>query len=89
MFVGFLFVVFYIALQTFHNTIRIRNITSALASLSKAIAASGNVPVKNMDEVNAQWDKAKTRMNEATAVMGVMMVAIIIFLLALGRQGHF
>lgn len=89
MFIGLLFIIFYLALQSFHNTIRIKKILSALGSLSKAIAAAGNIPEKDQTEINAIWDKAKSSINEAAAVMGIMLVAILIFLIALGRQGHF
>jgi len=89
MFIALLFVIYYIALQSFHNTLRIRKITSALGSLSKAIAAAGNVPEKDQAEINAVWEKAKNSINEASAIMAITLVAICIFLIALGRQGHF
>lgn len=88
MFIAFLFLLFYLAIQSFHNTVRIRKITSALGSLSKAIAAAGHVPENEQAEISAAWDKAKTSINEATAVGGIALIGILIFLIAIWRQGH-
>ena len=89
MFVSFLILIFYLAMQNLHNTLRIRKITSALKSLSKAIGASAHLPDDQMAAINAEWDKACTKMNEAAAVHAMALIAIFMLLFAIWRQGHF
>lgn len=85
--IGVILVVGYLGLQNFGHLVRWKGAIQAFSAMTEMLGAVAEMPKEEIQKAQSKWDEARITAAQQTTAGAIVLLAIVIFLIALGVHG--